>query len=93
MKSDEIMVGEDVFHCDNMPNVKNEAILQMYIKMLYSSFESLAFCLNSEKNFFLTKPGDYVYNLFTYFKDVDQVNRIKEEELKISKIMLVMLCK
>lgn len=91
MKSDEIMVAEDIFDCENAPNARNEAILQKYVKMLYSSFESLAFCLSHDKHFFQHNPRQHIHNLFAYYRDVSKARRLRAAEVTISKIMLVVL--
>jgi len=61
--------------------------------MLFQSFESLAFCLVNEKNFFTPNPSKQIYDLFSFYHDVQNVHRVEEKSLQISKIMLVILSK
>ncbi len=58
-----------------MPNGNNKFNCEKYVKMLYESFESLAFCVNEQK-FFKFNPINHIYNLFTLCKEVDNLNRV-----------------
>jgi hypothetical protein len=61
--------------------------------MLFQSFESLAFCLINEKNFFTPNPSKHIYDLYSYYHPVQNTNRFEIRNLTISKIMLVILSK
>lgn len=61
--------------------------------MLFGSFESLGFCLLDERKFFETNPMSYIYDLYSFYTNVDKLPRYKNHRLSISKIMLVILSK
>ncbi len=93
MKPNQVRVAEDIFNWEGIDAKKDRASCEKYIKMLFQSFESLAFCLVNEKNFFQSNPSKHIYDLFTFYKEVEDVRRINRRDLSISKIMLVILSK
>lgn len=70
---------------------KSKISCEKYVKMLFESFESLAFCLIHDKMFFHYNPGKQVYDLYTFYRSVEYTPRTKTRSLSISKIMLVIL--
>ena len=45
MKPNQVRVAEDIFNWEGIDDKKDRASCEKYIKMLFQSFESLAFCL------------------------------------------------
>lgn len=68
MKPNEIRVAEDIFNWEGISQRNDKSSCEKYIKMLYQSFESLAFCLNDESNFFELNPNKHIFDLFTCYK-------------------------
>jgi hypothetical protein len=44
--------------------------------MLFQSFESLAFCLVNERNFFTANPSKHIYDLYSYHHPVENTSRL-----------------
>lgn len=65
----------------------------MNIKKLFQTFESLSFCINDFNQFFNPFPEMETYDLFTFFRDVEDTKRYVKKPLSISKIMLVLLAR
>lgn len=64
------------------------------MKLFFQSFETLAFSLNNKKIFFQTNPRYFIYDLYIHNFNVFKRNRKSSYgQLKISNIMLVILCK
>lgn len=67
MKPNEIRYSKDVFNWEGIADRKDRMQCEKYIKKLFQSFESLAFCLIDEKNFFSPNPNKQIYDLFSLY--------------------------
>jgi len=67
MRPNEIYYGKDIFgyDCNDFPGC-DRCSSDKIIKLLYNNFESLAFSMLSEANFFSSDPNDYVYDLYSF---------------------------
>lgn len=91
MKANKFMLAEDIFNCETYSMNKSKVSCEKYVKLLFESFESLAFCLIHEKRFFEYNPSKQVYDLYTFYRSVEYTPRARTRSLSISKIMLVIL--
>lgn len=66
MRTDDIYYGNDIFAYDTeeFPGC-DRATNDKIIRLLYNNFESLAFSMLSENNFFASDPNDHEYDLYS----------------------------
>ena len=92
MKPDSFKYAHDIF-CWDFEDRPDRVFCEKYIKRFFQSFESLAFCLFNEKNFFESDPHNYIYDFFTFYKNVSESRRYVDRKLSIGKIMMIILSK
>ena len=68
-------MGEDLFNWEDIDSRPDKSHCEKYIKFLFQSFEGLAFSLINERNFFTTKPKNQIYDLFTFYRNVEETRR------------------
>ncbi len=92
MVHEEIYYARDLFKW-NIAQRQDKITCEKILKLLYQTFEGLAFGLLNEKNFFRSNPTEAIYDAYSCWTDVSKVERYAERKLEISKIMLVILSK
>lgn len=92
MLQNEIYYARDLFKW-NVADRGDKITCEKILKLLYQTFEGLAFGLLNEKNFFKSNPLEHIYDAYAYWVDVSQASRYVERKLQISKVMLVILSK
>lgn len=72
MQKEEIYYGNDIFSydCEEFPGCERGSNDKI-IKLLYNNFESLAFSMLSEANFFSSDPNDHVYDLYSFVMNTE----------------------
>ena len=72
MKENEIYYARDLFKW-NIGQRQDKITCEKILKLLYQTFEGLAFGLLNEKNFFKSNPTESIYDAYSYFADVTKV--------------------
>ena len=80
MVKDDIYYARDLFKWD-LAKRSDKITCEKILKLLYQTFEGLAFGLLNEKNFFKSNPTEHIYDAYSYWVDVSKTERYVERKL------------
>lgn len=80
MTQNDIYYARDLFKWD-LTNRSDKITCEKILKLLYQTFEGLAFGLLNEKNFFKSNPTENIYDSYSFWMDVSKTERFVERKL------------